>query len=274
MPSLSQKTLIIVKLGGSIVTLKHHSRPAIRRAHIRRIASVLQKQYDPRRHALILIHGAGSFGHVHAHDHALSLGTKNAPEKTFRAVENQSLDAFLNSEITRIFIAASLPVVGMPTRTLALNTDGKLASLETKSIVTALEAGVVPLLHGDMIFDTAWGFSICSGDILMAKLAQVFSTKQVFFASDVDGIFTEDPHRFPDATLIEKTTLQAITDGTIRLNQSHNVDVTGGLSKKFLPFQKNRSLETIYLFNGLEPKNFSFLFDQLHFRGTTIKANR
>lgn len=271
---MSQKKLIIIKLGGSIVTEKHRSEPAIRRAHIRRIASVFKKYYDPKKHGLILIHGAGSFGHLHAHTHGLALGTKDHPEKIFRAVENQSLDAFLNSEIARIFIEIGLPVVGMPTRTIVTNSNGKLGCLETNSLEAALRAGVIPLLHGDMVFDTAWGLSICSGDVLASELSHLFSAKQVFFASDVDGIFSQDPHKHPDALLIQKTTLKEIMSGTIEIGQSHNVDVTGGLSKKFSLFHTNTSLKDIYLFNGLVAKNFSFVFDQTSFYGTIIRIKK
>lgn len=271
---MSQKKLIIIKLGGSIVTEKHRSEPAIRRAHIRRIASVFKKYYDPKKHGLILIHGAGSFGHLHAHTHGLALGTKDHPEKTLLATENQSLDAFLNSEITRIFIEVGLPIVGMPTRTIVTNASGKLDFLETNSLKAALHAGAVPLLHGDMVFDTAWGFSICSGDVLAPELARLFSAEQVFFASDVDGIFSQDPHKHPGATLIQKTTLREVTSGTLEIGGSHNVDVTGGLSKKFSLFHTNTSLKNIYLFNGLVAQNFSFIFDQTSFYGTTIQIKK
>lgn len=271
---MSKKKLIIVKFGGSVVTLKHLSFPAIRRTHLGRVAAALKKLYDPNRHALIFIHGAGSFGHGHAHKYDLALGTKDHPEKTFRAVENQALDAVLNTELTAIFIAAGLPVVGMPTRTLALNTKGELASLTTNTLAAALEARTIPLLHGDMVFDTTWGLSICSGDVLVSELARVFSVESVFFASDVDGIFSADPHRFQNVVLIKKMTLEEIMRETIKLDSSHNVDVTGGLSKKFSLFRENRSLKKIYLFNGLCEKNFSFLFEQKNFFGTTIETKK
>lgn len=269
-----KKKILILKLGGSIVTLKYLNRPAIRRLHVKKIASVIAKNYDPKKHALILIHGAGSFGHLHAYTHGLVLGTKDHPKKTFRAVENQSLDAYLNSEITRIFIQAGLPVVGMPTRTLVTNTLGKIASFETQSITTAINAGAIPLLHGDMVFDTAWGLSICSGDVLIAQLTSLIQVEKVFFASDVDGIFTKDPHRFKNATLIKNTSLNEIIQGSLKLGKSHNKDVTGGLSKKFILFQKNSSLKKIHLFNGLKSENFSFLFDQSRFFGTTIHIKK
>ena len=271
---MTKKELIIVKLGGSIVTLKHAKAPALRRLHVEQIATLIARNYNPAKHSLIIIHGAGSFGHIHAHRHKLALGTKDHPEKLYRAVENQSLDAVLNTEIATIFVAAGLPVTGMPTRTLAVNTSGKLKSLETKSIRTAIAVGAIPLLHGDMIFDMAWGLSICSGDVLVSEFARIFGVKKVFFASDVDGIFSKDPHTHKDALLIKTTTLREITSGTLKLGKSHHVDVTGGLSKKFTLFSNIPSLKNIYLFNGLTAKNFSFLFSLEHFFGTTISIKK
>ncbi len=267
---MTQKKIIIIKLGGSIVTLKHRSRPALRRAHIRRIALFLAKIYDPKKHALILIHGAGSFGHAHAHAHNLSEGTKGHPEKLWRAVENQSLNETLNAEIATLCVRSGLPVSGLPTRACVVNTQGKLATLDTGSIRAALRAGAIPLLQGDMVFDAAWGLSICSGDVLAARLAADLSAEAVFFASDVDGIFSQDPHLFPGAVLIKTTTLAEITEGTLKLGASHNIDVTGGLAKKFTSFQRTPSLKHIYLFNGLLVKNFSYLFDTKKFCGTKI----
>ena len=274
MNPMSKKRVLIVKLGGSIVTLKHLGRPAIRRAHASKIASVLKKQYDSKKHSLILIHGAVSFGHLHAHRHGLALGTKDQPQKTFRAVENQALDARLNAELTTLFVKAGLPVVGLPTRTIAKNNTGKLSSLDTQSIESALSVGAIPLLHGDMVFDTTWGLSVCSGDVLVPELAHRFSAESVFFASDVDGIYTKDPHQYRDAILIQETTLEEISRGTIQMGKSHNIDVTGGLSKKFSLFHKMPSLKEIHLFNGLKPKNFSSIFDQRKFFGTTIVVKK
>ena len=270
---MPQKEIIIVKLGGSIVTVKHGKRPAIRRAHIEKIASLLAKKYDSKKHSLILIHGAGSFGHLHAHAHALAEGTKDHPEKLFRATENQALDEKLNSELATLFVEAGLPVTGMPTRTLALNNRGKIASLATETINAAVKAGTIPLLHGDMVFDSSWGLSVCSGDILVARLAKFFSAKKVFFASDVKGIFSKDPHYFKDAELIKSASLKEIMNGSIRLGKSHSIDVTGGLSKKFSSFKDLPKLNDIFFFNGLLHNNFSFIFDQKNFLGTTIRSN-
>lgn len=148
----------------------------------------------------------------------------------------------------------------------------KTFSLDTLRV--ALKKNTVPLLYGDMVFDTTWGLSISSGDVLVAKLADTLSAEEVFFASDVDGIFSKDPHQYGDALLIEKTSLSEITNGVITLGESHNVDVTGGLSKKFSAFQNLSHLKSIYFFNGLSVKNFSFLFNQKNFFGTAISTKK
>lgn len=264
-----QKEIIIIKLGGSIVTEKSAEKPVIRTNHVTKIARIIAKHYNPQRYSLILIHGAGSYGHLHAYRHKLSLGTKDHPEKTFRATENQYLDARLNSELTTIFIQEKLPVVGMPTRTLAINKNGALASLSIESIEAAIRVGVIPLLHGDMVFDQAWGLSILSGDTLMVKLAEHFNTKKVFFASDVDGIFSEDPHLSKKAKFIPRIHFDKIGKELV-LGQSHHRDVTGGLSKKFSALYTLPSLKKIFFFNGLKVLNFSFLFSQKNFSGTII----
>ena len=54
-----EKELIIVKFGGSLITDKSSNTPQINNKHLKSISSILsQSKYD-----LIIVHGAGSFGH-------------------------------------------------------------------------------------------------------------------------------------------------------------------------------------------------------------------
>lgn len=81
-----------------------------------------------------------------------------------------------------------------------------------------------------MVPDTMLTFSVCSGDDIAVFLARHFSAERIAFASDIDGIFTADPHRFPEATLIEHlpfATLGIQAD----ITESHSVDVTGRFSR-------------------------------------------
>ena len=61
--------MLLVKLGGSVVTDKDKLRTA-RRPAIRRLAAELAAVRQP----LLVVHGAGSFGHILASHHRLNEG--------------------------------------------------------------------------------------------------------------------------------------------------------------------------------------------------------
>lgn len=272
--AMKEKKTIILKLGGSVITKKELSVPQVETERLKAIANSLREYFNPEEFRLILIHGAGSFGHVLAKKYELQNGTKDHPEKVPQALEVQTSVKSLHEVFMNIFQSAGLPVASFPTHIVTTNSQGKLATIATHSLREALEKNHMPVLYGDMIPDSEWGYSICSGDVLAARLAKDLEANSVFFASDVDGIFTSDPHLHPEAQLIPEASLEDILSGTIRLDTSHNIDVTGGLGSKFLLFQNCPSLKSIYLFNGLKPENFSFVFDERQKLGTCIKATQ
>jgi len=225
---------------------------------------------------LILIHGVGSFGHLHAHTHGLAQGTKGAPEKLPRALENNTLNQSLSARLAEIFQSQNLPVASINTASVAINRAGKLETLSVDAVENVLRIGAIPMLHGDMIFDSAWGMSVCSGDTLIPFLAKKFNVEKIFFASDVDGVFSCDPHTSKDAIQIKNTTLADLLSGkSIDLAGSHHTDVTDGFRGKFGVFQNHAfsHLEEIRIFNGLDPKNFKNIFKASFSIGTKISID-
>lgn len=115
------------------------------------------------------------------------------------------------------------------------------ATLLAQSIRETLSAGLVPVVHGDAgLYGTLGGSmsaGILGGDTLVEIIAKNhLLTKQLWktvFLTDVDGVFTQDPKKFPDATLVKNIFIDPL-DGKI-LNDvsasgsSHEHDVTGGL---------------------------------------------
>jgi isopentenyl phosphate kinase len=60
--------MIILKLGGSVITRKDATKPTLDPVNLDRIArEIAQAQVEK----LIIIHGAGSFGHLHASKYAI-----------------------------------------------------------------------------------------------------------------------------------------------------------------------------------------------------------
>jgi len=57
----------------------------------------------------------------------------------------------------------------------------------------ALEAGFVPVVHGDAVIDSSRGCSILSGDTLMVALSKAFQPRYCVFVTNVDGVYDRDP---------------------------------------------------------------------------------
>ena len=97
-----------------------------------------------------------------------------------------------------------------------------------------LKINLIPVLYGDAVLDETLGFSILSGDQLVSKLAISFKTNQIIIGVDVDGLYTEDPKKNPDATLIDKITLNELKHSISKISNSRTTDVTKGMLGKIL----------------------------------------
>lgn len=263
--------LIILKIGGSVATYKDRPGLAIRTSLLRSIAHAIKQARSKQAFRLILIHGSGSAGHTLAHEFDLGNGTGTDPQKKEAALRSQRANQKLNAAIADICVTLGLPVVPVHTASIVLQRNKTLHHVSTETIAHALVHDHIPLLYGEMVPDTTLGFTVCSGDTIATFLAKTFGAERVCFASDIDGIFTRDPHRFPDATLLSETTLTTLTQQS-ELSGSHNVDVTGGLGGKIhkLALLRRSTVERIEIFNGLRAKNYQRVLLSLPFPHTTI----
>lgn len=114
-----------------------------------------------------------------------------------------------------------------PAATLAAQTEGRLTRFDERPVREALERGLTPVSFGDVVPDSAWGFSILSADTIAVELGGRLGARRVLFVSDVDGIY--DPAS-PDrrrvvASLTPELAQQLGTTG-------HGPDVTGGIRGK------------------------------------------
>jgi glutamate 5-kinase len=64
-----------------------------------------------------------------------------------------------------------------------------------------LQAGYVPVLHGDCVLDSTLGVTILSGDTIMRQLAEAFRPQYCAFLTDVPGLYTKPPN-VPGAVLV------------------------------------------------------------------------
>ena len=255
----SREKIVILKIGGSIVTQKNRSGVFIRRVLLNRIAQeirdVLKKDKNLR---LIIVHGAGSAGHQLAKKYSLAEGVGGDAKKMKGALLICAEIQKLNVAVTRIFTEAGLTVSPVHTSSVIVQKKGVLDVCEHSAIDEVLHNDCIPLLYGDMVFDTKLGMSICSGDAIATHLALVYGASKIIYASDIDGLYDKDPHKYKEAQFVRKISIHDID--TIQLSDSHNIDVTGGIKNKILSVNKKSNLsklKKIIIFNGFRRGNFS-----------------
>ncbi len=269
------KKLYIIKLGGSVVTQKNRKGEYIRKSLLKKIAENIKRGLEKRQDLnIILIHGAGSVGHQFAQKHKLADGTVNNRNKLQKALKLRMMMQKLNVAIGNVLLEEGLSIFPISTSSVISQDNKKIASFDTSIFGKALGINCIPLFFGDVVIDDDLEASICSGDAIAAHLAQNFKIGRMFFASDVDGIFTKDPHVYKDAELIQETDLKNIFSENIKLSSSHNVDVTDGIRGKFKSFtdlERNASLKEIVIFNGLKPENYSKVLLDKDIKSTRVK---
>lgn len=208
---------VLVKLGGSVLTRKDELR-SLRPEALQRLAGELARVDRP----LVLLHGAGSFGHVLAEKHRLHEGHRDPAQLQGLAEVRADLHD-LHLHVLRTLHAEDLPAVGLPPFGHVELHDGRLEDLDPAPFQRSLDAGLLPVTHGDVLLDQARGFGIVSGDALAEHLARGLRPALAVFATDVAGILQDGdplPHLTPD----ELTTLT--------VGGSRHPDVTGGMAGK------------------------------------------
>jgi len=244
------KPLFVIKLGGSIITYKDHPTGKLRFKRLQEIAQEIKQAQGKQNFDLILINGAGSYGHPIAKRYNTAHGIKNKTQlRGF--CEIKYIVNYLTTELNKIFLAAKLSVFPCQTSSLVVQSKGKIFSFNIEPIKQLLDLGAIPMLSGDVVSDISWGGSICSGDAIGPYLARKFKATKVLFASDVDGIFDQNPQKHKNAKFIPEINKQNFSKIITLIKGSSHTDVTGGMRGKLLKIKKYHKKAKIVIFNGL-----------------------
>ena len=223
-----EKELIIIKFGGSLITDKSSETPKINKKNLESIANILHK----KNYNLIIVHGAGSFGHPIAKkfDIAKGLNDDFNQKKAIKETRKQV------RELNRIF-CESLHKAGINTETIvpssSMITNGpkEIVNFPYHMFKMALSENKVPITFGDVTDDKLQGISILSGDILMMNLAKYYKPFYSIFVMDHPGVFDGNPDN-PDSKIIPIVNQENIEILKKQKESERIVDVTGGLIGK------------------------------------------
>jgi len=216
--------MFLIKLGGSVITNKA-KKCCFKQETMDRLAAEIKKANKQ----VIIIHGAGSFGHILAKQYKLNDGFKQKKQ-----LEGFSLTHTMVQRLNTLVLTSlqnhRLPAVSLPPHALLSLSNHALARIDFNIFKKYLALGFIPVSFGDVVLDNQLGFSICSGDLLMQLLAAEFHPAKVIFVLDEDGLYSSNPKTTKNATFFEKTTIPELETFTTSLNT--HADVTEGMKGK------------------------------------------
>jgi isopentenyl phosphate kinase len=246
--------LIFLKLGGSLITDK--IRPFTPRLKIldmlaNQIAEAFHKNSGLQ---LIVGHGSGSFGHQPASRYKTRLGVSGPKAwQGFAEVWYQA------SALNRLVIDAlrnyKLPAVTLAPFPSVTTNDGKIVSWDLAQLKASLTNGLLPVLHGDVVFDTTRGGTILSTEDIFSYLAHHLQPERILLAGLEKGVWKDFPAR---THLLSEMTPRTIADQAPNLGRSSAEDVTGGMQTKvteMLVLVEQIPDMEVQIFSGEEPGN-------------------
>ncbi len=264
------RELVLLKIGGSLITDKNSSIPKINERNLARIAREISLGFNPGKQRLVVVHGAGSFGHVIVKKTGIHRGIRNR-RQVMAFAETQRLQNELDVLVCGELIRNGVPAVPIEPTSSAVMDSGRLVSMGTKALEGMLAIGLVPVLYGVPAYDTRRGCSILSGDRIITYLAKKMRASRIIHATDVDGVFDGDPKRSPDARLIRKIGRSDLAGVARKVCGSLSTDVTGGMLNKVGTVFKVKGLVG-EIINGNRPGFVRRALAGEKGLGTTIKA--
>lgn len=244
--------LTFLKLGGSLITDKNKAHTAL----VPQVDMLLEqlKQFidsDPANRVL-LGHGSGSFGH-HA---AKKYGTRDSVTTAddwlgFSEVwrEARALDQIIVDRANVLGIKA----ICFPFSSSAMTDDHRIIDWDVTSLQNALDHGLLPIIYGDVSFDTKIGGTIVSTEEQFEYLVPQLQPQRILLAGIEPGIWRD----FPVCTdLIPSLKMGDLTGFKESITGSASIDVTGGMASKvqgmFNIIAKDQTI-TVQIFSGKEP---------------------
>ena len=219
---------VIIKLGGGLITDKQQYKTALK-DRIDSVSRVISEIIDMG-HSVIVIHGAGSYGHIEAKKWKISEGLDSEiSENQFSAIDTIQRDMDeLNSMVMESLRGVGISCESFPPRDwvngIGIGFAGDVSRFERNS------EDIVPVSFGDVVpVIGEKKFGILSGDHLMVRLANELPDVVlcVFLLGDSSGLLTGPPDS-DSSVLIERWSK---SQGLVGEHDSA-IDVTGGILLK------------------------------------------
>jgi isopentenyl phosphate kinase len=130
-----------------------------------------------------------------------------------------------------------------------------VSSWDLAALKASLANGLLPVVHGDVVFDEVRGGTILSTEDLFAHLARQLHPERILLAGLEAGVWENFPAR---THLIRELTPKILAKQAPDMRLNIGADVTGGMQVKVIEMLKVvkqvPGLEVL-IFSGEEPEN-------------------
>ena len=239
------RELVFLKLGGSLITDKTQAYTA-RLDKLTdlatQIARALQTQPELQ---LVLGHGSGSFGHTAAKKYGTRDGISTPlqlPPSSAKGVGEQEGDSYwkgfaevwfqastLNRYVIQALHEADILAMTFSPAASVWSKNGQVAEWNVSQIETAIENDIIPVVHGDVIFDHAKGGTILSTEDLFEHLARELHPRRILLAGLEEAVWADFPARRHRIEVLTRESFNKVSSG---VGEATGADVTGGMQTK------------------------------------------
>jgi isopentenyl phosphate kinase len=261
------KNKIVIKLGGGLITDKSQYK-VVHEDRIDLVCGVISKLIESNA-KVILVHGAGSFGHLEAKKWNLATGyDEEIIEQQRLAVKNVRNDMIeLNNHVLKGLKKFNISGISHPPSEWANDLGPKF-----KGDISILEIGnkdIIQVTFGDVVdvLDKR-EFGILSGDDLMVRICKEIPgiSHCIFLLGDTEGLLTKPPNEKGSELIPLWSKEQEITG----IHDSDQ-DVTGGI---FLKAQSasdiSQNIDNVWLIDGRKPERILELVETGNTIGTKV----
>jgi isopentenyl phosphate kinase len=223
-----KKNIILIKLGGSVIT--HINKPYVPKpCNIKSLISEIKKSESG--YKIIIGHGGGSFPHVPAHKYKVNLGFINENSRYGAALTQRSASD-LNKIIMKEMLKQKISAFSFSPSSGAIADGKKIVEWDLKPLYMALDSGFLPVTYGDVVLDKKQGVCIASTEEVFRYISNEINPKMIIIGTDVDGVFSSDPKVNKNSKLIpliNQTNIDSIFTSSGKLRK---FNVTGGMASK------------------------------------------
>ncbi len=205
---------VVVKLGGSVITVKDKPYTIDRRS-LDKAAGAIAEYYTSRETLtprIVIVLGGGSFGHYEVEKLTKEKGVLGPLEAAM--VQARMLD--LSREVLRVFLELGGPVTLHPPHTYCDGSDCNYSIFLRDALY-----GLVPVTYGDMVYDDR-GARVLSGDDLAAHIADALRARCLIYVTRKGGLVSAAGRILARYTGVER----------LQEEEQEGYDVTGGIKRK------------------------------------------